>query len=57
MKMSKEKSDTKKTFSPQYFIINKSEPQYDLIKKQLLATNHCPDGGRCTNPPGYPLPA
>jgi len=44
MKMLKEKADIKKTFSPQYFIINKSESQYDLIKKHLLATSHCLEG-------------
>ena len=43
MKMLKEEPDTKKKFSPQYFIINNSEPQYALIKKHLLATDRCPD--------------
>lgn len=36
--MSTEKTQARRTSSPQYFIINKSEPQYELIKKQLLET-------------------
>lgn len=42
--MSSEKNGTDNTFSPQYFIINKSEPQYDLLKKQLLDSPHHPVG-------------
>lgn len=33
-----------KSFSPQYFIINKSEPKYDLIKRQLLDSSRFPAG-------------
>lgn len=42
--MSTEKPVTENVFSPQYFIISKSEPQYDLLKKQLLDTPHHPVG-------------
>jgi hypothetical protein len=42
--MSTEKNGTDNTFSPQYFIINRSEPQYDLLKKQLLDSTHRPVG-------------
>jgi hypothetical protein len=42
--MSKEKPVGKKSFAPQYFIINKSEPKYDLIRKQLLDSSGCPAG-------------
>jgi len=42
--MSKEKPVPENTFSPQYFIISKSEPQYELIKKQLLDTPHHQSG-------------
>jgi hypothetical protein len=38
--MSTAKPVTENTFSPQYFIIPKSDPQYDLIKKQLLDSTH-----------------
>jgi hypothetical protein len=31
-----EKPAPQSAFSPQYFIINKSEPQYELIRNQLL---------------------
>jgi hypothetical protein len=37
--MSTEKTVAENKFSPQYFIINKSEPQYELIKKHLLNTS------------------
>lgn len=39
-----EKPVEKNTFSPQYFIINRSEPQYELLKNQLLDTPHQPVG-------------
>ena len=42
--MSKEKPVTENTFSPQYFIINRSEPQYELLKKQLLDSSRLPPG-------------
>jgi len=42
--MSTEKKIPENTFSPQYFIINKSEPQYDLLKNQLLDSSHLPVG-------------
>ena len=42
--MSTEKKVAENTFSPQYFIINRSEPQYELLKKQLLDPSHLPAG-------------
>ena len=42
--MSTEKMVAENVFSPQYFIINKSDLQYDLIRKQLLDTPHRPVG-------------
>src|SRR5512137_1594236 len=42
--MSKEKPVGKNSFAPQYFIINKSEPKYDLIKEQLLDSSGCQAG-------------
>jgi hypothetical protein len=42
--MVKEKQVGKNSFAPQYFIINKSEPKYDLIRKQLLDSSGCPAG-------------
>jgi hypothetical protein len=39
-----EKPAEKNAFSPQYFIINKSEPQYALIKDQLLDSSDIPTG-------------
>jgi hypothetical protein len=42
--MSTEKPVTENTFYPQYFIIPKSEPQYDQIKKHLLDSTHRPAG-------------
>jgi hypothetical protein len=40
MEMSTEKPVAENKFSPQYFIINKSEPQYELIKNHLLNASH-----------------
>lgn len=34
--MSSKKEHMENAFSPQYFVISKSEPRYELIKKQLL---------------------
>jgi hypothetical protein len=45
--MAKEKPVAQNSFSPQYFIINKSEPAYDLIKRQLLDTTRFPAGSSC----------
>lgn len=42
--MSKEKPVGKNSFSPQYFIINRSEPKYDLIMRQLLDSPRSPAG-------------
>jgi hypothetical protein len=42
--MSKEKSMENTSFSPQYFIIQKTEPSYDLITKQLLDPSGSPAG-------------
>jgi hypothetical protein len=42
--MSKEKPVAEKKSSPQYFMIHKSEPQYDLIKSQLLDSSRSPAG-------------
>lgn len=44
MKMAKEKPVAENSFSPQYFIIKKSEPAYDLIKTQLLDSSRVPAG-------------
>jgi len=38
--MEKEQPHLRTSLSPQYFIINKSEPQYDLLKKQLIDRPH-----------------
>jgi hypothetical protein len=45
--MSKEKPVAENSFSPQYFIINKSEPAYDRIKTQLLDSPRFPAGSSC----------
>lgn len=42
--MSTEKSDGGGAFSPQYFMITKSEPLYDLIRNQVLASSPHPIG-------------
>jgi hypothetical protein len=44
MNMPITKKHTESTNFPQYFIINKSEPQYELIKKQLLDSPISPVG-------------
>ena len=35
---------TGQVFSPQYFIISRTEPQYDLIRKHLLDSSPLPHG-------------
>lgn len=45
--MAKEKPVAENSFSPQYFIINKSEPIYDLIRTQLLDSARFPAGSSC----------
>ena len=42
--MSKENPVGKNSFSPQYFIIHRSEPKYDLIMGQLLDSSRSPAG-------------
>lgn len=42
--LSNRKEYTENAFSPQYFVISKSEPRYELIKKQLLDPVHSPVG-------------
>ncbi len=42
--MSPNKEPMENAFSPQYFVISKSEPRYELIKKQLLDPVHSEAG-------------
>jgi hypothetical protein len=44
LNMLKETRFEKNTSSPQYYIINQSEPQYELIKTQLLGPSSHPIG-------------
>lgn len=42
--MLKEKLNIKNPFTPQYFIISRSEPRYELIKQLLLDCSRLPAG-------------
>jgi hypothetical protein len=45
--MLKEKPTAETSFSPQYFIITRAEPKYDLIRTQLLDPSRYPAGSSC----------